>query len=45
VKFLIGDQEFERTRNFVIRDHETLKPETIIGEMSPAREEEAVIGK
>jgi hypothetical protein len=45
VKLLIKDQEFERTGTFVIRDHETPKPETIIGEMSPACEEEAVIGK
>jgi hypothetical protein len=45
VKFLIGDREFERTGTFVIRDHETPKPETIIGEMSQAREEEAVTGK
>jgi hypothetical protein len=45
VKLLIGDREFERTGTFVVRDHETPKPEAIIEEMSQACEEEAVTGK
>jgi hypothetical protein len=45
VKLLIGDRELERTGTFVIRDHETTKPETIIGGISQAREEEAMTGK
>ena len=34
----IEDQEFERTGTLVSRNHETPKPEIIIGEMSQARE-------
>jgi hypothetical protein len=45
VKLLIRNQEFERTGSFVVRDHETLKPEAIIEEMSQVREEEAMTGK
>ena len=41
----IGDREFERTGTIVSGNHETLKPKIIIGEMSQAREEEAMTGK
>jgi hypothetical protein len=45
VKLLIVDREFERTETFVVRNHEILKPEAIIEEMTQACEEEAMTGK